>query len=431
MTTLSGDDDHPGEKTKWRPSCESDSRCCRSAARALARAARRGERGDRARPHDRGQPVHRDPELRQHVPGRGDAVRHGAGQPRQRRPGRLRLQPRHIYGFSQTHLSGRRLRRRSARCRIMPTTGAVTSGDPTTTGSHLQPRRPSRRTPGYYQVGLDPLRHRRRADRHRRAPAGSATRSRRTDQANVLFNTGRANMRRARPRTSRSPATARSRAAVDDGGFCAGHDRAPAVLQRAVRPPVRALRHVARLDADPGRARERQRLRRQRRAGSPSTPRTTEQVDLQGRHLLHGPRRRARATSPPRRGDGLRLRRHPRAGAPQRWHVDAVQGDDRRAARPTAASPTTRRSTTRSCTRTWSATSTAPTRASTAQVHTAQRLHADGRTSRCGTPTGRRTSCSSCSQPRSPATSRCRCSRSGARAAGCRAGRSSTPRRTS
>ena len=108
-----------------------------------------------------------------------------------------------------------------------------------------------------------------------------------------------------------------------------------------------------------------------------------------------------------------------------------AQGDDRRRHGPTAASPTTPRSTTRSCTRTSLGDVDGAYMGFDGKVHTASGLHADGELLAVGHLPHRRTSCSSCSRRRSRATSRCRCSRSGARAAGCRAGRWRTARPTS
>jgi predicted alpha-1,2-mannosidase len=126
----------------------------------------------------------------------------------------------YIYGFSQTHLSG-------VGCGvlgelpIMPTTGAVTSGNPDdyrSTFSHDA----EQAHPGYYQVQLA-----------RYGIGTELTATQRTGwqrytfpstaQANVLFNTGRANMG---VKSSHLEITGDRTVEgwVDDGGFCAGHD---------------------------------------------------------------------------------------------------------------------------------------------------------------------------------------------------------------
>ena len=137
----------------------------------------------------------------------------------------------------------------------------------------------------------------------------------------------------------------------------------PRVLHRALRPPVRGARHLARRTLTPGRPRRAQRAPGRTAPGSRSTRRRAGRSPA-GRHLLHEPRRRAREP----RGGGRRADFDGVAGAAPRarWAVDARHGDDRRRHARPAASPSTPRSTTRFCTPTWSATSTAPTPASTA-----------------------------------------------------------------
>jgi predicted alpha-1,2-mannosidase len=126
----------------------------------------------------------------------------------------------YIYGFSQTHLSG-------VGCGVlgelpmMPTTGAVTSGNPDdyrSTFSHDA----EQAHPGSYQVQLA-----------RYGVGAELTATQRTgwqrytfpstSQANVLFNTGRANMG---VKSSHLEITGDRTVEgwVDDGGFCAGHD---------------------------------------------------------------------------------------------------------------------------------------------------------------------------------------------------------------
>jgi len=126
-----------------------------------------------------------------------------------------------IFGFSQTHLSG-------VGCGvvgelpIMPTTGAVTSGDPsayTSPYSHDD----ETATPGYYQVGLSRYQINAELTATDRTgwqrytfPAGQP--------ANVLFNTGKANMPVLDSEVHVvGDSTIEGR--VHDGGFCAGHDQ--------------------------------------------------------------------------------------------------------------------------------------------------------------------------------------------------------------
>src|SRR4051812_13182172 len=126
-----------------------------------------------------------------------------------------------IYGFSQTHLSG-------VGCGvvgelpIMPTTGDVTTGD-TSKYASAYSHDDETATPGNYRVGLS----RYGVDAELTAtdrtgwerftfPAGQ--------QANVLFNTGKANMRVFDSEVHVvGDRTVEGR--VHDGGFCAGHDQ--------------------------------------------------------------------------------------------------------------------------------------------------------------------------------------------------------------
>lgn len=126
----------------------------------------------------------------------------------------------YIYGFSQTHLSG-------VGCGVvgelpmMPTTGAVTSGnvnDYRSTFSHDR----EQAHPGAYRVHLD------RYDVDTELTATTRTGWQRytfpaAGQANVLFNTGRANMGVKHSHVEIS-GDRTVEGWVDDGGFCAGHD---------------------------------------------------------------------------------------------------------------------------------------------------------------------------------------------------------------
>lgn len=126
-----------------------------------------------------------------------------------------------IYGFSQTHLSG-------VGCGVvgelpmMPTTGAVTSGDYRQYASAFS-HDDETATPGYYQVGLSrygvnaELTATDRTGWQRYTfPSGTAH--------NVMFNTGHANM----PVLDSEIHVVGDRTLegkVHDGGFCAGHDQ--------------------------------------------------------------------------------------------------------------------------------------------------------------------------------------------------------------
>src|SRR6187549_2456631 len=95
-----------------------------------------------------------------------------------------------IYGFSQTHLSGVGCGV-AGELPIMPTTGAVTSTDPNAYKSAFSHDDEQAR-PGYYRVGLS------RYDIDAELTATARTGWQRytfpaTGQANVLFNTGKAN----------------------------------------------------------------------------------------------------------------------------------------------------------------------------------------------------------------------------------------------
>jgi predicted alpha-1,2-mannosidase len=126
-----------------------------------------------------------------------------------------------IYGFSQTHLSG-------VGCGVvgelpmMPTTGAVTTGDYTKYASAFS-HSDETATPGYYQVGLS------KYDINAELTATDRTGWQRYTfpsggQHNVLFNTGHANM----PVLDSEIHVVGDRTLegkVHDGGFCAGHDQ--------------------------------------------------------------------------------------------------------------------------------------------------------------------------------------------------------------
>jgi predicted alpha-1,2-mannosidase len=127
-----------------------------------------------------------------------------------------------IYGFSQTHLSG-------VGCGvvgelpIMPTTGAMTTGNYSSYASPFS-HDDETATPGYYRVGLS------RYDIDAELTATDRTGWQRytfpsgSDEHNVVFNTGHANM----PVMDSEIHVVGDRTLegkVHDGGFCAGHDQ--------------------------------------------------------------------------------------------------------------------------------------------------------------------------------------------------------------
>ena len=142
-----------------------------------------------------------------------------------------------IFGFSQTHLSG-------VGCGvvgelpIMPTTGAVTSGN---TSSYASPfsHDDETATPGYYQVGLSrygvnaELTATDRTGWQRYTfPAGQP--------ANILFNTGKANMAVLDSEVHVvGDSTIEGR--VHDGGFCAGHDQHTVYFSAQLSTPFSAF----------------------------------------------------------------------------------------------------------------------------------------------------------------------------------------------
>jgi len=126
-----------------------------------------------------------------------------------------------IHGFSQTHLSG-------VGCGvvgelpIMPTTGAVTTGDYATYASPFS-HADETSTPGYYRVGLakyginaEMTATDRTGWQRYTFPTGTAH--------NVLFNTGQANMP-VLDSDIRVIGDHTLEGKVHDGGFCAGHDQ--------------------------------------------------------------------------------------------------------------------------------------------------------------------------------------------------------------
>lgn len=126
-----------------------------------------------------------------------------------------------IYGFSQTHLSG-------VGCDvvgelpIMPTTGAVTTGDYAVYASPFS-HSDETSTPGYYQVGLSKYGVNAELTATDRTgwqrftfPSGHSH--------NVLFNTGHANMP-VLDSDIRVIGDHTLEGKVHDGGFCAGHDQ--------------------------------------------------------------------------------------------------------------------------------------------------------------------------------------------------------------
>jgi predicted alpha-1,2-mannosidase len=126
-----------------------------------------------------------------------------------------------IYGFSQTHLSGVGCGV-AGELPIMPTTGAVDSVDVNGYRSEYS-HSDEQATPGYYRVGLE------RYGINAELTATERTGWQRytfpqTGQANVLFNTGKANQSVQNSEVHVvGDRTIEGR--VDAGGFCAGKDR--------------------------------------------------------------------------------------------------------------------------------------------------------------------------------------------------------------
>jgi predicted alpha-1,2-mannosidase len=128
----------------------------------------------------------------------------------------------YLYGFSQTHLSG-------VGCGvvgelpIMPTTGGVTSSDQNayrSTYSHDD----EQAHPGYYQVGLSTYDINAELTATTRTGWQRYTFPNTANQANVLFNTGRANMSVSGSEID-IVGDHTVEGWVQDGGFCAGHDQ--------------------------------------------------------------------------------------------------------------------------------------------------------------------------------------------------------------
>jgi len=148
-----------------------------------------------------------------------------------------------IYGFSQTHLSGVGCGV-AGELPIMPTTGAVDSVDVNGYRSEYS-HADEQATPGYYRVGL------KRYGINAELTATERTGWQRytfpeTGQANVLFNTGKANQSVQNSEIHVvGDRTIEGR--VDAGGFCAGPH---GVLLGHLRPAVRRAGHLARLDED-------------------------------------------------------------------------------------------------------------------------------------------------------------------------------------
>jgi putative alpha-1,2-mannosidase len=153
-----------------------------------------------------------------------------------------------IYGFSQTHLSGVGCGV-AGELPIMPTTGAVDSVDPNAYRSAYS-HDDEEATPGYYRVGLSKYGVERRADRHRahRLAAVHLPGHRRGERP-VQHRQGQPERVRLRDPRRRRPdgrgPGARRRLLRRQGRhtvyFTATFDR-----------PVRLLRHLARLDTQPG-----------------------------------------------------------------------------------------------------------------------------------------------------------------------------------
>ena len=311
---------------------------------------------------------------------------------------------------------------------MMPTTGAVTTGDPNAYALGVLARRragDARLLPGRPVA----VRDRRRAHRHRphrlaalhvpgqrpgttscSTPARPTCRcsTRRSTSSATAPSRARCTTAASAPATTTTPSTSPRRST----------GRSPPSAPGAARRSPRGSRDVA--DGTGG----------QRRLGHASTPARTATVTVKVGAVLHRPRRRA---GQPRRRDRhrLRLRRRPGPRCTTRWNDRARTGPrstaartDRQVAYYTALYHSLLH----------------PNLAGDVdgsyfgfddKVHTATGLHAAPELLAVGHLPHRRTSCSSCSRRRSPATTRCRCSRSAARAAGCRGGRWPTARPTS
>ncbi|GAA0814051.1 GH92 family glycosyl hydrolase [Spirilliplanes yamanashiensis] len=141
-----------------------------------------------------------------------------------------------IHGFSQTHLSGVGCEV-AGELPIMPTTGAVTSGDHTAYRSAFS-HDDEDAEPGYYRVGLS------RYGVNAELTATARTGWQRytfpaTNAANVLFNTGKANQRVFSSEVHVvGDRTVEGR--VEAGNFCAGQDRHTVYFSATFDRPFRA-----------------------------------------------------------------------------------------------------------------------------------------------------------------------------------------------
>ena len=310
-------------------------------------------------------PVRRHPELRQHVPRRERAVRHGPGQPGHRRSGSATTTSR-----TRSTASARRTCPASAAawpasCRSCRPPARSTASTRTPTGPPISTttRRPS---PGYYRVGLDSTAI------NAELTATARTGWQRytfpaTGAANVLFNTGQANQY-----VSRTPEI---HVVGDRTHRGLGARRR---LLRRQRRPHRLLHRDRSTGRSPRSAPGAARPRSGRAAtppapaatapGSPSTRPPTADVVLKVGLSYTGV---AGRPGQPRRRNRRRLRLRRRAAGAARAVGGATRRDQDRRRHGRARRPrSTPRSTTRCCTRTWPATSTARTPASTARCTT-------------------------------------------------------------
>ncbi len=326
-----------------------------------------------------------------------------------------------IHGFSQTHLSG-------VGCGvvgelpIMPTTGAVTTGDYATYASPFS-HADETSTPGYYRVGLakyginaEMTATDRTGWQRYTFPTGTAH--------NVLFNTGQANMP-VLDSDIRVIGDHTLEGKVHDGGFCAGHDQHTVYFTAEFDKPFSSYGTWAGSTLSSG-ARDAANGSGNKGAwvsfGS-SAAQVTLKVGLSYTGL-GGARANLRAET----GSGYDFDAT-RAALKARWNKQ-LSSPPSPGAPTTDRWRTTPRSTIRCCTRTSPATSTVPTTASTTRSTGPPTTHR-GRTSHSGTPTAPRTSCSNYLHRGWRGTTRSRSWRSAARAAGCPDGPLPTAKRTS
>ncbi|GDY58804.1 hypothetical protein SVIO_094270 [Streptomyces violaceusniger] len=326
-----------------------------------------------------------------------------------------------IHGFSQTHLSGVGCGV-AGELPIMPTTGAVSDVDPDhyrSTYSHDD----EEATPGYYRVGLKSygidaeLTATQRTGWQRYTfPA--------TGAANVLFNTGKANQK-VFGSEIRVVGDRTVEGRVEAGNFCAGKDRHTVYFTATFDRPFASYGTWRGTTPTPG-SRE---AAGEGGNGAWATFDATEDRDVVVKVGLSytGPRAPARTS---RRRPGTPTTSTPPAPRSTTPGGRSSTRSGSAAAPRSGSAPSTPRCTTPSCTPMWRATWTAATPASTARP-TPPPATPRTRTSRCGTPTGRRTSCWRWWSRGWPAMSRCRWSPSAGTAAGCRAGRWPTARPTS